>query len=271
MNAPGSVPHWTRRQWMLGVLLLMVFQLGLVFWTSENRFEEQRPPPPHARAMLAPNLLGPAETDPAPDRPDPTLFALAHPRSFSRFAWQTLRPFPYHVTNPPGLPEPLSLATEELVDEFAEFVQTNLFEDHGMGGGLPPVRSQPSLSMPIVVNASVLQVQGELRSRPWVSSRSLPQRSEPILTNTPTVVRVLVNAAGLPISAALISTCGVAEADREALDFSRSMRFARSGRLSAGWTNQVQLASGYLIFRWHGMQWIEPGAATSPVQVTKVP
>lgn len=271
MSAPDFVPRWTRRQWVLGVALLTVFQLGLVFWTSENRFPEHHAPPPRTKAMLASSLLGSGDSDPAPEHSDPTLFALAHPRGFSRAAWLALRPFPYYMTNPPGFPEPLSIATEELVDEFAEFVQTNIFEDHGLGGGLPPVLSQPSLSTPVVVNASVLHIAGELRARPWVSSRPLPQRSEPILTNTPTVVRVLVNAAGLPVSAALIATCGVAEADRDALDFSRSMRFARSGRISGGWTNQLQLASGHLTFRWHGIQWLEPGATTAQVQVTKAP
>lgn len=271
MSAPDFGPRWTRRRWVLGVALLTVFQFGLVFWTSENRFPEQHPPPSRTKTMLDSNLLSSADSDPGAERSDPTLFALAHPRSFSRAAWLALRPFPYSMTNPPGLPEPLSIATEELVDEFGEFVQTNVFEDHGSGNGLPPVLSQPGLSTPVVVNASVLHVAGELRSRPWVSSRPLPQQSEPILTNTPTVVRVLVNAAGLPVSAALIATCGVAEADRDALDFSRSMRFARSGRISGGWTNQLQLASGYLTFRWHGVQWLEPGAATAQVQVTKAP
>jgi hypothetical protein len=176
------------------------------------------------------------------------------------------------MTNQPGSPEPLSIATEELVDEFAEFVQTNLLSEDGFGGGLPPVLSRPSLSTPTVVSATVLKVEGGLRSVPWKSSVPLPGRSEPILSESPTVVRVLVTAAGLPVSAVLISTCGVAEADRKALDFAKTMRFVPGGRASAGkGTNEVQLASGYLTFQWHGVEWIEPGAATAQVQVSKSP
>lgn len=272
MTPPDSVPRWSRRQWVLCVLLFSVAQLGFAFWASENRLAEQRPALPQARVTLVPALPGLAKADDAAAFSDPTVLALAHPRSFSRSAWLAIRPFPYRMTNEPRSPQPLSIATEELVDEFAEFVQTNLLSEDGFGAGMPPALSQPRLSTPTVASGTVLKVEGGLRSAPWKSSAPLPQRREPILSESPTVVRILVNAAGLPVSAALISTCGVAEADRNALDFAKTMRFAKPVSAPAGKaTNPVQLASGYLTFRWHGVRWIEPGAASAQVQVSKSP
>lgn len=267
MNTTDPALIWSRRQWVFWIVFLIAAQVGLVFWLGGNQTTNVIPAIAQPGVRVLPHAAESLDLSQVSERPDPTLFALVNQRGFSGPAWLNVRPFPYQLTNSLSFSSPLGLGTEELVDDFAEFLQTNLLSGDRIGDGLSPSVAQPVLAIPVVVNATILRVEGGLRTTPWTSEQPLPHPAEPILTNTPTVVRVLVNGAGMPVSAALLSGSGTATADRDALTFAKSMRFTTTTPgATAEWTNGIQVA--YLVFQWHGVRWNEPAGATTAQALT---
>lgn len=259
MNATDSLPAWSRRRWVLCILLIIAAQVGFICWFSERRVVLPHIQVPQPSVRLIFDRSGP-RAGLAPTVSDPTLFALVNAQSFSRSAWLTVNPFPYRMTNQAAPSHPLDFSTEELVDDFAEFVQTNLMSSDRIDKGLLPVLARPNLAHLVVVNTTVLRPAGGLTGQPWVSDQPLPQQPEPILTNS--IVRVVVNSAGAPISAALLSSSGSVKADQDALRFARTVRFPNtSGASTVELTNRVQFTSGILIFQWRQTRWIEPSTA----------
>lgn len=248
---------WSGKRWILTVLLIAAFQIALLAWLSEPA----KTAPPLTRSELQFRLLGTSETDAASRsnifNADPTLFALVSPRGFSQSAWLLIPRFDSPVKKQPDPPQFLSLASEELTADFAEFIQTNqLPEDLFLESG-PPLDDTPHLVAPGLVSGTTVTLEGPLQSRSLLSLAGLPQRTDLLLTNT--VVQVLVNAAGMTVSAALLSSCKVPEADTAALAFARTARFAplRSSAL----TNHATTASltfGNLVFQWCSFRWEPP-------------
>jgi hypothetical protein len=181
---------------------------------------------------------------------DPTLFVLPHHHSFSGQAWLAI---PTREFSPPAWSEPvqyLPLPAEALGAEFARFVQTN---------PAPPfatiVMLDPELRSPDLVAAeppsgpSTLRVEGDLARRRLRLAPRLPSWSYPdLLTNS--VVQVVVDAPGNPVSAVLLPPgSGLKDADLFALDFARSARFGPEPAAAAG-NHSAGLTFGILVFHW---------------------
>src|SRR5262249_8900936 len=115
-----------------------------------------------------------------------------------------------------------------------------------------------------ITASTTLRLEGGLADRKLLSRLDLPPLSpEPILTNT--VVRLVVDSSGMTLLAALISSCGIANADQEALNFARRARLAPlpeedSARRSA---EPGGLAFGRMIFQWFRVDWNDPSQATA--------
>ncbi|MFO1499544.1 MAG: energy transducer TonB [Verrucomicrobiota bacterium] len=177
-------------------------------------------------------------------------------QGFSQSAWLLIPRFDSPVKKQPDPPQFLSLASEELTAEFAEFIQTNRLPEELVSGKRAPLIDTPHLVAPGLVSGTTVTLEGPLQSD-VLSLAGLPQRTDLLLTNT--VVQVLVNAAGMTVSAALLSSCKVPEADTAALAFARTARFAplRSSAL----TNHATTASltfGNLVFQWCSFRWEPP-------------
>jgi hypothetical protein len=239
---------WTPQRWLLYTLFAFITQVALVFWLSDYNVVTPRRPRAKTHVHVAPAW----ETEPTPgsipSQGDPTLFALVTPHGFSRSAWLTVQRFSYPMTNSLEPPEWLGPPTDDLVDDFDEFVQTNLISDQTISGRIPPALAQIRLPIPVVLPFTKVRTDGGLTGTVLLS-QDLPRTSEPILTNT--VARLLVDSAGLTVSAVLLSASGVAQADLDALNFAKRARFARA--IEA--TNRTSLIFGDLVFQWFTVSW----------------
>jgi len=109
---------------------------------------------------------------------------------------------------------------------------------------------------------SALRVEGDLARRRLLAPLELPSWPHPdLLTNT--VVQLLVNADGEPVSLTFLSGCGYSPADQYALDQARAARFqslSGSGpqRLASP---MAHLTWGTMIFEWN----------TLPITATNAP
>jgi len=238
--------RWPANRWYAWTAFVLAIQFGLILWLGKPQ-----PVAPRRSADLAPllQLTGP-DAAKALTLNDPTLFALPHLESFSGSAWLTI---PLQEFRPYVWPEPprfLSLMKEKLGSDFESFIVTNQTE------GLPTI-AQPELTLklpsveesPSLPDRSRLRLVGALDARRLLVSPELPSwPSAEILTNS--VVQVLVDLDGKPVSATLLAKSGSAEADQQAV---REARHARFEPLSLGDpTNPLAgLAWGQLIFEWH--------------------
>jgi hypothetical protein len=244
-----EVDTWTPHWWLLCILLALTAQLASVYWLS--------PPSTgltaRASTQTRVRVLGLQESQDMdrhlPDKDDPTLFALVGPNGFSRSAWLTIARFEYQMTN---RPEPLlwlSMPAEELADDFAEFVQTNLVTEDVVSSKPTPTLAEVSLPVLVVVPETTVRIESGLAGRTLAGNIPPPREPEPILTNS--VVQVLVDRAGRTISAALLSGCGVGQADQDALKYSKAARFTAADPPAPG---QTGTAFATLVFEWTGVK-----------------
>ena len=105
-------------------------------------------------------------------------------------------------------------------------------------------------------------IEGNLASRALLSIPRLPSwTNTDLLTNT--VVQMLVDARGYPLSMLLLGQSGFTNADGYALKLSRAMRFEplKTGTVSDHHTPAPPLSLGNVIFEW---QTVPPPPANPP-------
>ena len=252
MMSPSVEPSpWPRRRWGWTIALVFAGQVGLIFWLGERGPVRSRPPSPAPTLRLAGvsarQLLA---------LQDPTLFALPHRRGFSGPAWLKL---PLLRNRPPDWFEEarfLPLPVAQLGAGLGQFLPTNSLEPLQM----PPL-SEPEWALfepaplPLAPEQSRLRVEGGLAGRRLLATLDLPawQHSD-VLTNS--IVQVLVNAEGRPVSVTLLPPgSGLKKADDYALAQARTARFEPAG--AGGQQGQplpaplAHLARGALVFEWH--------------------
>jgi hypothetical protein len=260
----AALAPWPRRRWWFLIGLVFSAQVGLIFLLSDKSAGHPRPlgaalgfrlAPPTAAELLTLN--------------DPTLFALPHQRGFSGSAWlevpaQKLPRFDW-TEEPRWLPLPL----EQLGAAFHLFMGTN---DFGSGAVLAEAESELTLpeAAPIQVlrEKSTFQLAGGLARRRLITPVELPSwQHTDVLTNT--VVRLVVDAAGQTVSAALVRRCGHKEADEHALKQASGARFEAldAGGPRAATNRPEQFIWGEMIFEWHTM----PVPATNAPAATVAP
>jgi hypothetical protein len=237
---------WSRGRLLTVIALIFGAHVGLIFAFGERKPITPRPP------AFTPELRLTAADDELLALNDPTLFALPHSSGFSGSAWMhahRVQPESYHWSEPY---EWQPLPVEQLGAVFSRFMQTNQFARFSpeLKPAPQPFLSDTTPSASAFGAESVLQIEGDLHSRAMV--KSPPLASFPgtdLLTNS--VIQVLVDDAGNVVSTMLLPPgSGSKEADRSALGFARSSRFAptqggaRNGRPLQRWT------VGRMVFQW---------------------
>jgi hypothetical protein len=249
MTAPVEPQGWPKRRWWKTVALVMLGQLGLIFWLTGSS-------PPHWAPDLGTSIYLPAEkTVEFPDLTDPTLSALPNRHGFSGPAWMNVSPLAHPVLD--WVEEPLWLAqqTGVLGGTFSEFINTNKapaievvkrLEPQSDVAGFYPVYQVPT--------QSIVRLEGELVNRSLVSPLTLNSwpATESLLTNS--VVEVGVGANGRVFSAVLLAGSGLREADNSALSLARTARFQSL-------VATKDLSWGKLVFQWHTIAPATPNAA----------
>lgn len=192
---------------------------------------------------------------------DPTLFVLPHRDNFSGEAWLKMPSQPFPTTNWNEPARPLDLRVEQLGAAFLAFMQTNLpphFQprlDSGLDFAEAPPMSMQSISTP-----STLAVEGELgRLRLLTPVHLPPQTNSDLLTNT--IVQLVVDAGGRPFSAVVWSGSGKPDADADALQIAKSLRFAPPQASAVGTFPPDTMTLGKLVFEW---QTVSPAPTNAP-------
>ena len=251
MNAgsPDS-PTWTRRQWLYAVGLALVAQAGLIWLLGE------RPRLPTEPVVFATSINMIAE----PFRverltlDDPAQFALPNLRSFSRGAWLTFAPGTYEMADWIEPPRWLKLDVEKLGESFSGFVSSNVTAPLLMAD-----KAMPSLTVAeayaksdAAPGKSDLRFEGELARRPLLEPLLLPAwPNTDILMST--VVQLMVDGDGRTLSATLLESSGLTEADDFALKAATAARFQPVTRSSLPSSSSSQLFWGKMIFQWHSL------------------
>jgi hypothetical protein len=268
MNADSSGPtptrSWSWPQWTAAIAIVFVIHVVLIFI-----FGARKPPPPlpvqHTPSL---SLVNESPGDWLALN-DTTLFALPGNNGFAASMWTELRPLNLIVKQdwteaPHWLNISNSVQMAGLFTPFESFVKTNRFAAVHFEFNLPPEIAAPATpAQPPIAQQSTLQIEGGLATRPLLNPVKLPSWQDSDV-DAPSIVQVLVNAAGNVVSAALVPQEIMSQgnswepplahnsgADRWAVDLARSLRFAPAPSEQAAGSNALaRLAIGQLIFNW---------------------
>jgi hypothetical protein len=238
---------WDFRFWF-AVLFLLAAQIGLILWFGAGAIIPSRKGEPGPVMDLSER--GSSELFALTD---PTLFSLPHREDFAGGAWLKLPPLKFRESRWSEPSRPLLLPAEQLGVVFKNFIQTNRFAAFEVAA-----RAESKLTSPVFVpvalipTQSTLRMEGMLATRRLVTPLALPsQPSADILNDS--VVQLVVNAAGNPVSALLLPPgSGSKEADQLALQLAKGARFeslqspGREGASRPGKT----MTFGALVFEW---------------------
>ena len=272
--------RWSRPRRIAVVTFWLCAQVGLVFWLSDRRPVNRRPlkasPSLHFAANQSdeldysevgssansPNPL-PAPTDMLLALENPTLFALPQQSGFSGLAWRWMPSERFH---PFAWSEPLEWLAPSAQQWDGAFKPA--IDSNRSAALLATLESTPDLTLPEVSppvasrEKSAFRIEGELANRRLLTPLSLKSWvTTDLLTNT--VVQLVVDGDGRPLSAMVLNACGAGEADQLALEQAQAARFEAVSRNGPGSIpNPVaDLTWGTIIFEW---QTLPPPVATIP-------
>jgi len=250
LTEPKRRGGWPLRQWMLVVVLIFIAHVALIFL-----FGSRKPLAPRAVANV-PVLKQADDVDGLLALENPALFALPNPDGFASAVW----------SKTPGVKQPsfrwtesprwLPLSASGLGTVLAQFARDNFSASHAPDFKPPVELSAPAIPLePAFAQNSTLLIVGELKQRRLLNEITLPSLPDNDVI-APSIVQVLVNAAGSVISAVVLPSQNSLEgagrygpADQRALQLALQLRFAPAS----------QLTFGIIIFNWRTV----PLAATN--------
>jgi len=201
---------------------------------------------------------------------DATLFALPANNGFAANMWAEIAPFDLRRRDALEAPHWLSptnaLLTAGLGAAFNSFVQTNPHAAIHFEFIPPAQTAAPDVpDQPPLPDRSTLQIEGELAARPLLTPVTLPAWQDAGV-DAPSIVQVLVDAAGNVVSAALLPQDIMmqgnpwepplnhdASADQWAVALARTLQFKPLPTDAARTNALSRLAIGQLIFNWRTM------------------
>jgi hypothetical protein len=251
---------WSYRRWAGIIVLISSVQVALIFWLGTRKPTLPRP----AAEAFTLHLAAEASAE-LRALYDPTLFVLPHSQGFAGPVSEKMtRPIfePFEWTAPPNR---LPLAVERMGDLFTRLVETNQSRVLQL-----PARPEPEPALPAFTplslwkGQSVVELEDGLAERQLLGPLQLKSWSnQDILTNT--VVRVVVDAEGRPVSVTLLSSSGWAKADQYAVDQAEAARFKSVSHtpLETASDLKAPLSLGKMTFQWHTTP-EPPSIATAP-------
>ena len=245
---------WSGRRLRGFIILCFVGQVLFILLFGERRVVALKPPPFGTGIHLVSDPWSMEQLAAFSDMSDPSAFALPSLEGFSRAGWLTYKPVPDEFAEAPAEPKWLQPDPDALGQNLTAYLATNALPPIRIGDESMPriVGFQPRPSAELEFPQSELRIAGALTRRRLLTPPELPSWPHTeVLTNS--VVRLVVDAEGAPVSAALVSGSGLKEADNYALAASKRLRF-RPDRASE------TITSGTATFRWHTLP---PSAATN--------
>jgi TonB family protein len=239
-DLPALVPPAQGEGWSWKKIIFLIALAGLMHVALIFIFGSRKPVVPRAVDKV-PHLQLANNADEIVALADPTLFARPNAHDFVTAFWQRLPVVKQPSFNWTEDPRFLPPAPEKFGAAFREFIQTNPPPETPLD-----FKPEPTFSAPVMVlddtlpQATTMQISGELARRRRLNEIGLP----PIPVNdviAPSRVQVLVDTAGNVASAILLEPSLNNDADQQALQLARSLRFAPASRLMFG----------EIIFNWH--------------------
>jgi hypothetical protein len=255
MNASESeTSTWSRGRWWGAFLLVMAAQVGLIFSLSDRKPLSSRQPDLTTTFHLVVDAPPGSAIAEWMKIGDPALFALPDPRAFSGLAWMTAPALRHQSVDWTEPPRWLTLSVNELGRAFGEFVRTNAVGPRVLADKpAPQLDKVTALPLPLPARSN-FRLEGDLAERVLLAPLELPSVSHTeILTDT--VVQVCVGPLGVPFSPVPLSSSGSPEADRQALELVKSVRFRplATGN-STSPRSQAAFTWGKIIFQWHTLE-----------------
>lgn len=252
MTASADSVSWSRTRWILTIIVVVGVQMCLIQGFSKHEQKQRFRPP-------APRLSLPETTDKQLQAlMDPTLLALGGPQGFSSM-WMEVTNLPPVETDWEEPPRWMQMDASKLGQLFLNFEQANVAAKRSPALKLDP---QPH-PMDRRAAVSPLHKQSTLRALGHLTSRSpteFPElrswQSPELLTSS--VVQVVVDRRGIVLSATVLKSSGLKEADKAAVEHARKLRFAPV----ANNTSTSSQTLGQLAFQWHTLP-VAPSAGTS--------
>ena len=239
---------WSLRRWGGMVVLIFGVQLGLIFWLGTRTPIRPRP----AAAALTLHLATRASAE-VQALYDPTLFTLPHAEGFSEPVWQRVPRPEFRSFEWSAPPNRLPRTVDQLGAVFTRLVETNYVDTLQQPAPPEPNPTLPNLPpLAQLQDQSVLQLEDGLAQRRLLTPLQLKSWPNPdVLSDS--VVQVIVDAEGRPVSPTLLASSGLAAADQYALDQARAARFEPLSRnpIEAASNPMARLNWGKMIFRWH--------------------
>ncbi|MEO6033875.1 MAG: energy transducer TonB [Verrucomicrobiota bacterium] len=252
-----SATSWRAPQWLAAVAAIFLVQFLLIYFLSpRNRISTHTFSTPFL-LQISHATLTEAEFSKRYLENDPASFTLPGARGFSGVAWLKAPAHGYGAENlfeQKESPFWLTLNVSQLGNGINQFVRSNTIAPI-----LQAEDSSPRFQTRVITVAdetktsSRLRVEGELASRPLLSTQELSSVQHTNLLNK-TVAQIAVDQNGLVLSARLLSKSGSQKADRIALEAARQFQFAPDKR---------PIVWGNLIFDWHT---IPVGSTNATVQ-----
>jgi hypothetical protein len=237
---------WSWRKLTVAIGIALVAQIVLIYWFSARG--EIKPRLPDARPAV--HLFNGVRSEWL-RLTDPTLFARAHPDGASAAAWLDIPTHDYHPKDASDAPAWLALAPEGLGAIFQEYVKNYPSEEVTLRSWQPPAVTAPTRLRYPPTPKSQVRLHGPLAARGILSTPPLSAWTNADILG-PTRVQVLVDAWGNPMTATLLQSSGLPEADKEALNVSRKMVFGSQPPSVANTirTPETDLTPGWLTFTW---------------------
>jgi TonB family protein len=246
--ASAPIQPWSQRRWWGLVALVCGVQIGLIFWLGERTPRGPRPSAPAPSLCL----VGLARA-PMLALEDPTLFVLPHREGFSSLAWLQAPPQQFQPPDWHEDPRWLRLSFGQLGAAINQLLATNVLGPMPAAEQPNPAPTLPKLVRPeSFPEHSTVRVRGALAQRRLLTQLQTPSPTSAELLK-PTIVQVVVDAEGQPISAVLLQRSGSPDADQTALEQARAARFATISESGPGRTTSplAGLTWGEMVFAWH--------------------
>jgi hypothetical protein len=233
---------WTRGRFLGAVGSLFALQAGLVGLFGARAARPVAAPPPSTQFRAVGALMSQEQLRRLFFASDPAVFPLPSPHGFSGRAWMDQPPSEYQSTN--QLEAPLWLPLDAarlgtgaaLLDTADETTPLTLAQLE-----IPQLEPLPVFLSPVIIpTQSVFRIEGQLAQRllsPAPALHAWPSTSKKLLTNT--VVQIAVNRAGDVMAARLLTRCGSAEADGDAVAKASALRFRASADAPTTWAQAV--------------------------------
>jgi hypothetical protein len=254
MNASESATiTWSRSRWWSAFLLVMAAQVGLIFSVSDRKPLSSRQPDLTTVFHLVIDAPPGSAIAEWMNIEDPVLFALPDARAFSGLAWMAAPELRHQSVDWTEPPRWLSLAINELGRTFAEYVRTNVAGPRVLADKPAPQLDKVTVAALPLPAHSRFRIEGDLAKRELLAPLELP--SVPyteILADT--VLQVSVGPLGVPFVAVPLGNSGSPEADREALELVKSLRFKPLAGRDSSSRNPTAFTWGKIIFHWHTVE-----------------